>query len=116
MTDPARLPHCWGFLQLAGTLAARQGSKAEVIIWMERGVPALWEEQSSSPGCWGCGGHPGDTDPVSPGEQWGGKGQCGTSQLYPIPLPGDFRATEGGAKARGGMPLPLAPTWHVQCP
>lgn len=78
-------------------------------MWVQRGVPALWEEQeqlSGLLGLLGLQGHAGETDPESPGEVRAG---------IPLSLlPGGPRAPQ--KRRCQGMPVPPAPTWHVQCP
>lgn len=74
-------------------------------------MPALWEEQEQLSGLLGLQGHArGDRPRVTRG----GEGQHGTGRLYPALLPGGPRAPQ--KRRCQGMPLPLAPTWHGQCP
>lgn len=83
---------------LGGFPAVGQGSKAEVIIWMQRGVPALWEEQEQLSGLLGLpweSGRLGRQTQCHLGS--GGEVKANTapasSILFSL-LPGDFRAPQ----------------------
>lgn len=69
-------------------------------------------------GSWGCRGTAAvGTAGGQSQRHLGSRGRSRPHRTSSIPLPllpGDVR--RAGAKARGGTPLPLAPTWHGQCP
>lgn len=74
--------------------------------------------RNSSRGSWGCHGRAatgtsGETDPKSPGEQRGGEGQRGTSQLYPVfPPPRRFQAPQK-RRCQGLWKHPLATSTYL---